>query len=329
MGVACQILIDRPSEGVHRPGGPVSGVIKYAVDVPTKYEHATISLMGQAYCSWHETEDDNSRTRYTGTDIVICKVDSLLPRYTDTLPIGAYEYRFVYTLPHDIPSSFQHAWGHINYAIILEFKKQAVLTLTKVFKQYIVVRSYLDHVRPIPDTPITFQMEKTLFKPLSSGNQKINLKARIAKPSVKPGERVDIKLIINNDTSVNIKSIKAELVRKTVFTADCWKSRVAEETVEQCGGETVGVSANSVANMTISVPIVTWECTIQNSKVINNVYEILMTIRLPMPHCNAKVSVPILLGERERDLPPVEQGIDIARLMDEHTLPPPYREIEA
>ncbi|XP_037298327.1 arrestin domain-containing protein 17-like [Manduca sexta] len=298
MGVLCQILIDRPFDGVHRAGGPVTGVVKYALDQPKEYKDIILALRGESWCHWSESDTDNETYNYTGKESHVCEEVSLLnPTHrTRTLPAGAYEHRFLFTLPKIIPPSFKTRTGHVCYKILLEFKKDAVFNATKSFKAEITVRNHLDAT--LLDTPTVFGADHKLFKPMSFGKQEVYLKGEIATPYIIPGDRAHLKLMITNDSTVHVKCLRAELVRCTIYTADGGRTANREKKIKNCMVETAEVRPRSKAEMAVTVPTLELERTVQHSKVISNEYKILVTAVLPVPHRNVTVMVPILLGDR-------------------------------
>ncbi|XP_030026453.2 arrestin domain-containing protein 17 [Manduca sexta] len=298
MVFVCQIIVDKPNEdGVHHAGGIVSGVVKYAMDQPTEFEDITLSFKGESWCSW---VTDDACTTYLGTENHVLQAMSLLNQKDDSvqiLPAGSYEDKFLFTLPKTIPPSFSGQNGNVTYRITLEVRRIGKFNVLRRFVEAeVIVHNYLDPL--IPDIPIAIRATKRLLK-LSTGKQKMSLKAEIPKPYIKPGEKVELKLMITNESIVRIKGIRAELISTIIYTSNCGSKTIETHKIKDCTTETAKVPSRHTTSVNISVPILEEHRSVQYSKVISSEYKILVTVRLPMPYCNITTVVPILIGEKE------------------------------
>lgn len=305
MGVSCKIVVNTPREGVHRAGQPVAGVVKYAIDEPTVYTDVIISLVGEGRCSWTEndvtaSEDGPKTTTYTGTENYVKRrlyMLDKLPGEEITLPFGAYEYPFEFILPRNIPPSFEDSICKISYKVEVKFAKPGFFSINRNFYIEIPVYGHVEHVSP--STPIVFGVDKTLFKPFSNKEQTVRLKAEIDRACLTPGQNANLSFIMTNDTDTEGISVMSELVSTTTYTADCGRQKTYTHSIKETMRGTVCVSIHSVTKLFTVVPILPHLYSIQHSSVLKKSFKLLVTVRLPMPHINASVSVPVVIGERE------------------------------
>lgn len=193
MGVACQILIHKKKEGVHKGGQAVTGIVRYAIDKPTEYKAVTLSLLGTGKCSWTECRGNNVYETFTGLEFYIIIHKDLLNKKTETatIDIGSYEYPFTFQLPEDLPSSFKNDTCTIAYHIQVKFEKSTFFSINKTFTTEIPVYGLME---PIVEGPVTFGLDKTLMT-LSAEIPMINLKAQMLKTILTPGENAHLSIV--------------------------------------------------------------------------------------------------------------------------------------
>lgn len=323
MGVTCQILIQRPREGVHRAGRPVVGSVKYAVDEPTEYKDIVISLVGEGECSWTESRrnivvgsnhnrhnrhghveqhHDQRHKTYRGTEVFIANYTSILnkqPGCTAILPVGTYEYQFRYMLPKNIPPSFNDSICTITYQIGIKFEKPSLFKFHKKFTTAFNVYGYVEPVSLEGNT--LFGLEKSLLRPFSKRKHMINLKANISSTLFAPGQNADIVFAVTNDSDVKITSIKTELVCYTTYFANCGRKKESKKFIKESTVETLSIPADAVANMASVMQVQADLYSIQNCRIIKNEYKLKVTLRLPIPYTNASMELPIVVGEKRNE----------------------------
>ncbi|XP_047991736.1 arrestin domain-containing protein 2-like [Leguminivora glycinivorella] len=301
MGVSCRIYIQKPREGIHRAGQPINGILSYAIDEPTEYQTAILSLIGTAKCQWTEHKGKHSHV-YTGKEAFLTMHLNILNKPSDetiTLPVGAYEFRFEFILPYDIPSSFEDKHGNITYQVKAKFEKPSFFSLTRRFEKQIIVYGNVNPTTPVES--LTYGLQKKLFKLFSSTDHIVDLKVRISKSFLTPGENTTLDLSLTNDSDTDIPYLTTELCSKTTYIAEGLFStdntKIVDKTLEECTTTTPLVLAYKTANFACVVPTPPHIYSIQNCNIISKEFYIRVTINLPFPHRNATSVIPVVIGE--------------------------------
>lgn len=304
MGIFCQVLINRPRNGLHKAGQPVTGIVRYTVDEAARYKDVVISLIGKGKCSWQKSRKNHHKGRnetrtYIGREVYTEQCISLHNKGSDgafVLPIGTYERPFSFVLPNNIPSSFKDNTCTIKYKLVIKFEKPNFLSVHQKFDLEIDV---IGNVHPIAlEGRTVTELKKTLFKPFKKRKHHVHVETEIANTTFKPGNQVKINFKVTNDSDVVVPSVKAELICNTTYTSDCGRRKKRYKTINECTAETPSVPDNAVANMSSAMLLAGYLYTIQHSRIMFNEYSIQITLRLPMPHINTSVKIPIVIGEK-------------------------------
>ncbi|XP_073949844.1 arrestin domain-containing protein 2-like [Choristoneura fumiferana] len=300
MGVSCRIYIKKPREGIHRAGKPVIGILSYAIDQPTEYQTATLSLIGKAKCQWTMHSGKTTHT-YTGHETFLSLRLNILdkrPEETVTLPVGAYEFQFQFTLPFEIPPSFQDKHSDIEYHLVARFEKPSFFSWARKFEKKLTVYG---NVNPtVPMEPVSYGIRKVLFKLFSSKEHVVDIKAQITKSFLMPGENAELQLIVTNDTDTNIKYVSTELISRTSYHSTGFfgtDTKIEEKTYHPCMVMTPSVPQNKISKFTCLVPTLPELYSIQHCKIIKKDYFLRLTASLSFPHINPSVNIPIVIGE--------------------------------
>ncbi|XP_061729724.1 arrestin domain-containing protein 2-like [Cydia pomonella] len=300
MGVSCRIYIRKPREGIHRAGQPINGILSYAIDEPTEYQTAVLSLIGTAKCKWTEHDGNHSYT-YTGKEVFLSMHVNILNKPSDetiTLPVGAYEFRFEFIMPYDIPSSFEDKHSNITYQVKAKFEKPSFFSLTRRFEKQITIYGNVNPSTPVES--VTYGLQKKLFRLFSSTDHIVDLKVRISKSFLTPGENATLDLSVINDSDTEIPYLTTELCSRTTYIAEGMfsnKTKVVDKTIGGCTCTTPPVLAYKTANFASVVPTPPHLYSIQHCKIISKEFYIRVNIHLPFPHRNATSVIPVVIGE--------------------------------
>ena len=87
-----------------------------------KFDRIFSSILGKGYCHWSETHgtgDDSRTEHYYGREKIFeykCVIYGQSGGGSRVvLPAGQTSYQFAFTVPNNIPSSFEGRIGHIRY----------------------------------------------------------------------------------------------------------------------------------------------------------------------------------------------------------------------
>lgn len=305
MGVKGLILLQRSQAGAFRAGQPLKGILKYSLDKPTKFTSIDISLVGKGKCQWSETDADDSTTYYSNKEDYVKIIKNVLAgRTNQKIEAGTYECLFELFLPENIPTSFKNKICTIAYKIIATFVKDNFFGTKDKFEEEVTVYGYVD---PCSPEPLIFGLQKDLLT-LSSNNN-IEVKAEIERTFVTPGENIKMQLKVINDSDVPV-TIKTELMKYFTYVSSNKRKKIDKETVETTKDYSPSLKENSVSKLTCVVPTLPSLYSIQHTKVMIGEYKVKVTLKLPFPHINATVEVPVVIGERRGHLGATVVGSD-------------------
>ncbi|KAH9635413.1 hypothetical protein HF086_006653 [Spodoptera exigua] len=297
MGVMCQILINRTEDGVFKVGGLVTGTLKYFIDKPTHYKSISITFLGKGSCWWSESRGKTT-THYSNSEEYINQIVNIyLDREKEDFISGGFEYPFQFLLPVDIPPSFKDSTCTIEYKIIVTFAKANKITSKKYFDVEIPVTSY---VNPCSLEPMMFCLRKNIFSFNKTNSNQIDLKGEIIKTCVTPGENIQIRLTVNNDTNLQIFA-KTELVHRLTYIASCGHKKTRENIVSNTSTMTP-VAANSVVNLICVIPTLHNLSSLEHTKVMIGEYKVKLVVKPPFPHMFRMLYIPVAIGLRKHEL---------------------------
>lgn len=303
MGVHCQILIQRPRDGVHKAGGTVSGSVRYAVDEPFEYKYIIISLEGEGLCIFPSLKPSLTLSQTCmGEHDFVRETKYISPGIRQEkyciLPVGTYESEFNFVLPKNIPYPYKDNLCKLTYRIELRFETPSIFKR----KEFSAPINVLAYVTPnLPEENTAFGLEKTLIRPFSQKTHTINLKGKISNTFFTPGQNAELSFAVTNDTDTAIYSIESKLVRYTTYRGDCGRTKENVAIIKESAVETPGVPANGIANLTSVMPVPENAYTIQNCKIIQIQYRVRVTVRLYMPYTNASTEIPVVIGHKYID----------------------------
>ncbi|CAH0702215.1 unnamed protein product [Spodoptera exigua] len=297
MGVMCQILINRTEDGVFKVGGLVTGTLKYFIDKPTHYKSISITFLGKGRCSWSETRGKTTTHYSNGEEYINQIVNIYLDREKEDFISGGFEYPFQFLLPVDIPPSFKDSTCTIEYKIIVTFVKANIITSKKYFDVEIPVTSY---VNPCSLEPMMFCLRKNIFSFNKTNSNQIDLKGEIIKTCVTPGENIQIKLTVNNDTNLQIFA-KTELVHRLTYIASCGHKKTREDIVNNTSTMSP-VAENSVVNLICVIPTLHNLSSLEHTKVMIGEYKVKLVVKPPFPHMFRMLYIPVAIGLRKHEL---------------------------
>ncbi|KAJ8721242.1 hypothetical protein PYW07_002017 [Mythimna separata] len=297
MGVTCLILLQKTKEGVFRAGQPVVGIVKYKVDKPTKFASIDIRLRGKGKCSWSETDMDDNRTTYSNKEeyVNICK-NLLIGQNVVT---GTHECPFEFFLPANIPTSMKNSTCTIEYKVFVTFVKDNFFGTKCTYEAEVLVYGY---VEPCSPEPLIFGLQKNLFS--LGANSNIDIKAEIEKTFVTPGENIKVNLLIYNDTDVLI-TVKTEIVKHFTYVSSGKSTNIEKEVLKPTAVYSPNVKERSVFNalkLGCIIPTLPNLYSIQHTKILIGEYKVRVTAKIPFPHTNAVVEIPVVIGERREQL---------------------------
>ncbi|KAH9635415.1 hypothetical protein HF086_006655 [Spodoptera exigua] len=297
MGVMCQILLDPTENGIYRAGGLVTGTLKYFIDKPTQYRRISMVLIGKGKCIWTEHSNRSTRNRARTTNTIYYTNNEDYTNQMTNINLGkeqfisgAFEYPFQFQLPINIPPSFKDQICTIEYKLTVSFLKTNSMTPQREFDVEIPVTSY---VMSFSLEPLLLTLEKKLSFKVKN---KITVNGEISKTCILPGEKTELAITVNNDSSAQI-FIRTELIYYLTYISSVNHRRNREEVVRNTTTKTV-VAAKSVSNLICVVPTYHNLCSIQHSRILIGEYKVRIKIEVPWPHRDESLDIPVVIGPK-------------------------------
>ena len=307
MGVQCQILLQKPREGVFRPGEDVVGSFNYFIDQPTKFATIDISFIGKGRCQWSVTEANDKTVTFISEEEYVNINNNLFSLGDDKeVPVsGTFTHPFKFLLPYDIPTSINNPTCTIEYKVIATFVKDNYFKTTETFDTEVTVYGYVD---PCAPEPLVFGIQKHFFSIFTTNN--CIVKAEIDKTFVTPGENFTITLTADNNSDVPIV-IETELIKYFTYIAKAAYGLIRKEvieTVDTTKHSSQALLSRSVTKLVAIVPTLPSLYSIQHSRILVGEFKVKVTAKVPFPYFNTSVELPVVIGERKDHLGVATQG---------------------
>ena len=294
MGVKCEIVI-KAHNGAFRPGQLVQGTVRYFINKPTKFRTIDITFLGNGICHWidagHQYENEEDYVK-VNKNFHKTKLDQ------EVFISGSFEYPFEFLLPNDIPSSVKYNIRcKIEYKIIVTFVKAQGLTTIHNFTKEIPVYGY---VKPCSTEPWIFKLQKNILDHKTN----FEVKAKIEKTFLTPGEDIRLRLAVNNNSDALI-TIKAVLIEYFRFVSEDKRTHESARPIKE---RSICTVENSMSEITCIVPTLPNSYSIQHANILTRGYKLRVTAKLPDLHADAEEEVPIAIGEKKEHLQGADRG---------------------
>nr|CAD7460607.1 unnamed protein product [Timema tahoe] len=249
-GVRCSFVVARLSR-VEQSAGAFSSTLY-------------LTFIGGARVHWTETRTErrhgqrgshsiNVTENYTSEEIYFNNSVYVIPKgYTETvLPAGDHSFLFTFSIPSNLPSSFEGSFGYIRYTI------KATLDRPWKFNQdtkvALTVLAYRDlNMYPQLRTPLILGNTKTICC-WCCQSAPMAITARVPFTGVVPGQDVPLIVELDNPTSVDITSVQCYLMQESIFYAR-GKSRTETRKLGELTLDPVGKHSSHTAQKTMRMP---------------------------------------------------------------------------
>lgn len=312
MGIFCEIRLFPSSNGVYRyaSGSVVSGAIKYVIDEEDTFKTLTVSLKGQGRLKWIDKRRrrEKKKFRYNRQEDY---VDDNVIIYTnereDTFKTGQYEAPFSFQIPQGVPPSLTLTKTNarfklrcdISYYICMKFERPGLLNLSKDFKKDITVIS--GDTPRLAIEPLEYSVGKSLLRLkslFSSKKETVNIKGSISTSVVGPNETIRVVYEIENNTSVEIKSVKIKLIEEDEYRPGIHRVVKKKTRVDGTYQKHGVIKAGEIMNFLYEVSVPDHCGSINHSKMINRDYFLGAIVVLPMPHSNLNLKIPVQVMDK-------------------------------
>lgn len=299
MSVVCQIIVKEAKKGVFRSGQTVAGTVKYSIDKPIKFGSIDIYLEGNGRCEWSEKDSDDKWLYYKNAEQYTKQYKNLyILRDEEKKELsGNFEHPFEFVLPDDLPSTVKNPFCTIEYKLLVTFVKENLYEIECTFAKEIPVYAYVDSCSP---EPMIFGLEKNLFS--LTTKKCITVAAEMDKTCLAAGEKITLKLTVNNDSDIPV-TIKTELVSYVTYVDEGnFAKKIDREPVKTTKAYSPSLKEKNVSKLTCIVPTLANCYSIQHSRILIGEYKVRVSIKVPFPHINAAVEIPVVIGAKRDKL---------------------------
>ncbi|CCD64824.1 Arrestin C-terminal-like domain-containing protein [Caenorhabditis elegans] len=225
------VIFNQPDEVFH-PGKPISGrVVLSTTKEKYKARAVNIKILGLAHTSWTDTErvrkvnaegKETYETKIVNYSANVNYLDYSLLLWASSdgsneLAAGEYAWPFSYTLPINVPPSFEGKYGYLRYSVTAEIDRPWRVDKDK--KRCITVSPLIDlNVIPHALTQINDQASENLGCCCFTKGY-LELRVNIPKTGFVPGETVPMNIHILNHSSVPVTKVKAKIIQQCKFIA--------------------------------------------------------------------------------------------------------------
>ncbi|CAG4934379.1 unnamed protein product [Parnassius apollo] len=303
MGIFCEINLFKSCDGIFIAGSTVRGVIRYAVDKEMTCTQITVSLKGKGKLNLKKKGNNKSKEESYWSSEEYLNVKNVI---TETgkntiITIGSYETPFSFQLPYNIPPTFHYSNSTLQYAICcnilyhvcIKFERPGFWKFNKNFKKEIIVESGISPRLPL--VPVICGEQKKLRQLFSSKNSIITIKAIVAKSVIAPGEKVQLEYEVTNDTNVAVKAVETKILEVFKFTTTS-QTVIQSYDVPQTKSKTGSIKRNESLAMRVDIVGPPDRKSLDFSNIVARDYFVHITVELPFPHFNARLQIPIQVG---------------------------------
>ena len=289
-----KIVLDSES---YFPGSIVSGKVIIKLDVPKKYKLIEVGITGKAETFWSETSesfrDSKSTSYFENVEEYLNKWVSVWKREDSpngVLSSGVHSYPFQFTLPHNIPSSYEGGCAWIRYGVhgrirtgCLKFDHSTDLAFP--VKQLISI----DDANLL--RPKQFEKKKNASLFFTPGPIPFNFE--LSRTGFCLGEQIPLSVNITNGSLRNAK-VLASLVRREVFLASDGHARVILDKIVDVTSDKIRPWQSTIWMSNVSVPE-NLILTMRTCTCISVEYYLEVKLKVPWTK-STSITVPIVIG---------------------------------
>ncbi|CAH0702210.1 unnamed protein product [Spodoptera exigua] len=304
MSVICSINLNKPPEAIYLPGETISGIIKYTLREPMETEKIIISLKGMGYLKliYRSNTNNNTRNKIYVTDEVYVDNDAIIHEGNWTVPPGDYEARFSFQLPQNIPPSLTYSvrrpytvYSYIKYYVRIKFQRSGLFSSSKHFRKKIIVAS---SVTPrLPMEPYVYTKSHNLFNLFSSKTRTVHLKGNILTSVIPNGGKIQIQCDIHNDTNLDLDRVEINLTQVYKFKILNYREIPFYDDVPPCYNKTQVIERGAKHKVLFEFNVPFGCVSLENSNLLSREYIVTIMAKLPMPHRNVKLLIPVQIGD--------------------------------
>ncbi|CAG9821144.1 unnamed protein product [Phaedon cochleariae] len=301
---SCKIVLDN-FHGSYYPGNTISGHVVCVFDSSKDFRAIRVRLRGKEHTSWWEREsyyDSSSKktkyrnVHYTGDNTILSFDITLVGE--STLSRGRYEYPFTFTLPRDLPTTFDGSYGHIRYYVkanidipfAFDYEDERSFTLISLI-------DFNEIIQQLQLNPVNYEDEKNLCC-CCCASDPITMNVEYQKEAFVLGERAKIKVDITNMSNTSLEGLQLQVNMTIESKATSPRTRHKQDTeiVASTSDTGVGAHGQRIYDFDLLIPMSTVLPNFTRSALFKQWCDINVEAVIPGCHSNMEIGASIKLG---------------------------------
>ncbi|XP_043266340.1 arrestin domain-containing protein 17-like [Colletes gigas] len=258
-----------------------------------------LSAKGEARVRWVEKKTEHNRTRrdtYYNSQKYFKYRFNILNSNNDSrvqIPVGYHKYSFQFQLPQNIPTSFEHMYGHIRYTVKVVIDRP--WRFDHECKAAFTVVSMLDlNAHRHKCLGIDDEIKKNFYNCCCISAGTANIRIRVPSTGYVPGQSIVTTLDYSNSSKIRIIRFSTHLLREIKFHAITGKtkiecSEIATANYREC---TTNQGQDILEFRVPPIP----PSSLEHCNIIDLNYKLRFVIHVSGPHFNLVRTYPLLIG---------------------------------
>jgi hypothetical protein len=217
------------------------------------------------------------------------------------LPVGKHNFDFEHRLPRNIPYSVDGQYGSVRYFAQATLGIAWDLYEKKVVKPFTVLRyedlNYMSGMREPREVSIQKQIDSSAWFFSRSSLGLVTIKCGIPKCGYSPGEKINVEVSVDNQTSADIENVLISLQYNENYTAQTPWAKLEEKTSNKIS-ETISDGVKSGFTKKLKESVLVPENSKITSVMYSNVFQISYHVQITakFKRANINLAIPIYIG---------------------------------
>ena len=285
-------LVQVRTDQIYFTGSSITGSLLLSVTEPKDYEHVSIRFVGKAHVRWTVDKTTWDVTEpYIDGKIILWSSDQSPDGKLDP---GEYNWPFTFTIPPNVPSSFEGTVGNIRYSL-----EGRIRTGLMKFDHKVEVRIPVQQVVSITNPqllePVRQEVQKTVCC-LCCASGPVVLNVAVPKAGFCIGESFPVHVTIENGSSRQV-TLRVAINQRVVYTAGR-NHTFSNKVLSTIGSDLIEAHATRDWDPSVQVPPVP---IFQESscKIIRVIYSLVTSAQIPQA-LNLHATIPIQLSNLQQ-----------------------------
>lgn len=277
-------------------------------------------ILGYAKCKWTEDKGNGTGSDATrGREDYIKESFNLLGNTQNSpvdLTVGQHDFNIQYILGSTLPTSFKCRNGSIKYKIQVNVERPWKMNSSYEFP-FTVIRplNLNSEPRSLKD-PLKQELSKNFTLDFTS--EPLYMLASISFQAYVPGQTINLKIQVNNQSKTHVKEIKVSLKKIVVLSSFKPKKRTKQLVIPEGKVFTDPVPVLTVQNFEKQIVVPSLPPNISNCEIIHVRYELRVKAITSGLSRSPKLKLPITIGtipltNRGTSIPPSLSSLNLRK----------------